>query len=46
MALEAVGRTVAGVARLASVTEALAGLVADKVITPATMGQTLANFAR
>jgi hypothetical protein len=38
--------TVAGVLELASLAEALAGLVADKAITPATMGQTLAGYVR
>jgi hypothetical protein len=38
--------TVAGVVELASLAEALAGLVADKAITPATMGQTLAGYVR
>jgi hypothetical protein len=39
-------QTVAGVLELASLAEALAGLVADKAITPATMGQTLAGYVR
>jgi hypothetical protein len=34
------------VVELASLAEALAGLVADKAITPATMGQTLAGYVR
>jgi hypothetical protein len=34
------------VLELASLAEALAGLVADKAITPATMGQTLAGYVR
>jgi hypothetical protein len=35
---------VRGVAELASVVEALAGLVADKIITPATLAQVLAGY--
>jgi hypothetical protein len=35
---------VAGVAQLATIAEALAGLVADKIITPATMAQALAGY--
>lgn len=35
---------VAGVARLATVAEALAGLVADKTITPAALAQVLAGY--
>lgn len=35
---------VAGVAQLATIAEALGGLVADKMITPATMAQVLAGY--
>lgn len=37
---------VRGVAELASVAEALAGLVADKIITPATLAQVLAGYVQ